>query len=94
MLSIISAKYENNYTLQVKFNDGKEGMADLREFIFNDKLKPFSPLKDIEKFKNFTIDYTIKWSDELDIAPEYLYFKAFEHEEILQTKFQEWGYAV
>jgi hypothetical protein len=49
-------------------------------------------LSDIEKFKQFELDYTIKWSDELDLAPEYLYYKAFENDKDLKPKFKEWGY--
>ncbi len=92
MLSIIDAKYKNDYKIAVEFNDHKKGIVDLKDFVINGKIKPFKQLQDIEKFKNFKVDYTIKWNDELDLAPEYLYFKAFENDENLKNKFKEWGY--
>ncbi len=46
----------------------------------------------MEKFKKFQVDYTLKWNDDLDLAPEYLYFKAFENDKNLQKQFHEWGY--
>ncbi len=39
--------------------------------------------KNIEKFKQFKVDYTLKWNDSLDLAPEYLYFKSFENDDNL-----------
>jgi len=65
---------------------------DLKEFILNGKIKPFKVLANIEKFKQFQVDYTLKWEGDLDLAPEYLYFKTFEKDSTLQTRFREWGY--
>ncbi len=92
MLSILKANYENEYKILLEFSDNKKGEVDLKEFIVNGKIKPFEELKNIEKFKQFQVDYTLKWNDDLDLAPEYLYFKAFEHDSTLQDKFHEWGY--
>jgi len=92
MLSIINANYQDNYKISLEFNDHKNGIVDLQDFILNGKIKPFKKLQDIEKFKDFTVDYTLKWNDDLDLAPEYLYFKAFETDNSLTVKFQEWGY--
>lgn len=92
MLSITNAKYDRGFKIFLEFNDSKAGTVDLEDFILNGKIKPFEKLKDIEKFKRFTVDYTVKWDDELDLAPEYLYFKTFEHEDTLQSQFHKWGY--
>ena len=92
MLSILNASYENEYKILLEFSDHKKGKVDLKDFIVNGKIKPFRELKNIEKFKQFKVDYTLKWNDSLDLAPEYLYFKAFENDDNLQDKFQEWGY--
>ena len=92
MLSIINANYQDNYKISLEFNDHKNGIVDLQDFILNGKIKPFKKLQDIEKFKDFKVDYTLKWNDDLDLAPEYLYFKAFETDNSLTVKFQEWGY--
>lgn len=92
MLSILKANYENEYKILLEFSDHKKGEVDLKDFIFNGKIKPFKELENIEKFKQFQVDYTLKWSDDLDLAPEYLYFKAFEKDRTLQKQFHEWGY--
>ena len=92
MLSITNAKYQDDYKILVEFNDRKNGIVDLKDFILNGKIKPFKELQDIDKFKNFKVDYTLKWNNDLDLAPEYLYFKAFETDNSLTKKFKEWGY--
>ena len=92
MLSILNAHYKNEYKILLEFSDYKKGEVDLKEFILNGNIKPFKELENIEKFKKFQVDYTLKWNDDLDLAPEYLYFKAFENDSTLQKKFNEWGY--
>jgi len=92
MLSVKDAKYQNDYKILVEFTDNKKGIVDLKDFIINGKIKPFKELQDIEKFKNFQVDYTLKWNNNLDLAPEYLYFKAFKNDDTLRPTFQEWGY--
>jgi len=92
MLSILNAHYKNEYKILLEFSDHKKGEVDLKEFILNGNIKPFKELKNIDKFKKFQVDYTLKWNDDLDLAPEYLYFKAFENDSTLQEKFNEWGY--
>lgn len=92
MLSIIDANYQNDYKILLQFSDDKKGVVDLKDFILNGKIKPFKQLQDIEKFKNFQVDYTLRWNDDLDLAPEYLYYKAFENDNSLKPKFYEWGY--
>jgi len=92
MLSILNARYENEYKITLEFSDHKKGKVDLKDFILNGKIKPFKELENIEKFKKFKVDYTLKWHDDLDLAPEYLYFKAFESDSSLQKQFHEWGY--
>ena len=93
MLQVIEAKYLKDYQIEVVFNDQRKGTADLKDLIVCDNPKNFSLLQDLNIFKNFKVDYTIVWSDELDIAPEFLYFKAFEKDPSLQSKFKSWGYA-
>ena len=92
MLSVVNANYQNDYKILLQFNDNKKGVVDLKDFILNGKIKAFNQLKDIEKFKNFRVDYTLKWDDDLDLTPEYLYYKTFEKDTSLQSKFREWGY--
>jgi hypothetical protein len=93
MLQILNAKYLTDYKLDVTFNDNKQAVVDLKDFIFNDQRGIFTVLQDKNKFKQFNIDYTICWNEDIDIAPEFLYFKAFEHEPSLQSLFKSWGYS-
>jgi len=92
MLSIVNANYKEDFKIIIEFNDNKKGEVDLKDFIFNGKIKPFKKLQDIEKFKKFQVDYTLIWDNDLDLAPEYLYYKTFEYDESLKNKFQKWGY--
>ena len=89
MLSIINATYQDNYKILLHFNDKKVGVVNLKDFILNCKLKPFKKLQDVEKFKKFKVDYTLTWDDDLDLAPEYLYFRAFENDEKLKPQFKK-----
>lgn len=93
MIEVKKAKYVNDYKIEITFNDDKVGTVDFENLIFNDKRGIFLPLQDLDFFKNFTVDYTLIWSRDLDIAPEFLYFKAFENDNDLQERFQQWGYA-
>lgn len=90
MLSILKAKYLTDYKLSVEFSDGRNGVVDLEPMVKS--FKPFHSLQDKNLFSKFEVNYTIQWSDELDIAPEYLYFKAFESDQNLKPLFDEWGY--
>ncbi len=92
MLSLVNAKHLDEYRLAVEFSDNKEGEVNLSELVHSKKLSVFNELQDINRFKSFTVDYTLIWNDELDVAPEYLYFKAFENDSDLQSLFQKWGY--
>lgn len=77
MVWLVDAKYLGKYNVFVKFNDGKESVLDLENYI---KLKNedtiFAPLKELQNFKtlrfNSDID-TIEWANGADIAPERLY---------------------
>lgn len=93
MLSVNEAKYVGGYNIQLLFNNGEEGTANLEETIFNDKRPIFSRLKNKTNFSNFKLDHsTVIWSDELDMAPEYLFYLAFKESANYQDKFRCWGY--
>jgi hypothetical protein len=91
-LHIISARYANGYRIKIKFNDDREGVADLSESLTG---KVFKPLQDLDLFQQFEVDTelgTLRWINDADFAPEYLYFLAFRDVVELQEKFQKWGY--
>ena len=92
MLAIKDAKYIDGFKIYLQFNDNREGEVDLKDFLEKTPLKPFKRLKEIDKFKNFKVDYTLIWDEDLDLAPEYLYYKTFESDPTLKEQFIEWGY--
>lgn len=92
-LHITDARYSGDYKIEVTFNDGRKGLADLSPVISKGI---FQKLKDESLFSKLTIDPetdTITWPGGLDLAPEYVYFLAFKSDQHLQKKFKEWGYA-
>jgi hypothetical protein len=71
LIWVTEAKYVSDYKIMLIFNDGIQGIVDLKNSI---KGKIFKPLQDIEYFKRFNKNkWTIEWDCEADFAPEYLY---------------------
>jgi hypothetical protein len=92
ILHITEAKYLSDYNVEIVFNDGKRGVADLSD-IFRGPV--FVPLKDKKLFAQVCVDKeleTIAWPNGADLAPEYVYYRAFKDIPELQNKFKEWGY--
>ncbi len=92
ILHITEAKYLNDYKVQVVFNDGRKGIADLAETLSGPM---FDSLKDKELFAQLRVDEeiaTIAWPNGADLAPEAVYFRAFKDVPELQKQFKEWGY--
>ena len=70
-LHIIDARYLEDYKLEVTFNNGRKGIADLADAL---KGSMFEPLKNESIFSRLVIDkelYTIVWSNGADLAPGY-----------------------
>ena len=75
ILHVKEAKYSHDYVIWLRFNDGAEGMVDLKDELYGEV---FEPLKDMERFKSFRVDpdlETIAWENGADLAPEFLYEK-------------------
>ena len=73
ILHVVEAKYERDYVVHLKFNDGAEGCVDLADELYGEM---FAPLKDVEKFRAFRLDPeldTIVWDNGADFAPEFLH---------------------
>ncbi|MFI3240516.1 MAG: DUF2442 domain-containing protein [Bacteroidales bacterium] len=71
LIWVTDAKYVDGYRINITFSDGVNNVVDLSHRL-NGAL--FEPLKDINQFKNFRINgWTIEWSGDVDLAPEYLY---------------------
>lgn len=91
-LHVNDVKYIKQYELEIAFNDGRTGVADLSSALAGEV---FTPLRDVSLFSRVKVDEdlgTVAWSNGADIAPEYLYFLAFRNDKNLQQKFKEWGY--
>ncbi len=76
LVTVISAEYQDDYKISLKFNDGVIGIVDLNRYLDGEI---FEPLKDPEYFKQFTLDtWTIGWDNGADFSPEFLHDLATE----------------
>ena len=72
ILHVVKAKYQKDYQIWLQFNDGAEGIVDLKDELYGEM---FDPLKEIRKFKSFRVDpelETLVWENGADFAPEFL----------------------
>lgn len=93
ILHVTKAKYLEDYKVEVTFNNGRKGVADLFDALQGGV---FEALKDKTMFSQMNVDAvleTIVWPNGADLAPEYIYYKAFKDDSGLQEKFKEWGYS-
>ena len=69
---ILSVEPKRDYTLLITFAKGKKRIFDCKKYLLE---KPYAhKLKDIDFFMRAKADhFTVAWSEDLDIAPEYLY---------------------
>ena len=78
-------------SIYLVFNSGRSGVTDLEQMVFNDGRPTFSRLRekeDFKDFKDFKVEHsTLVWSEELDLAAEYLFYVTFMDEPDLQEKF-------
>jgi len=71
---IIEAKYLEDFLIEVKFMNGKSGVANLEQF--KNKGGIFSKFSDLSFFKKVKLNKefgVLTWEDEIDIAPETIY---------------------
>lgn len=69
--SIIKAVPREDFTVAVVFDNGEEGILDMRPHI---GLGVFQKLMDYEQFKRIRVVFdTIEWDCGLDIDPEFVY---------------------
>ena len=73
ILHVVEARYEHDYVVRLKFNDGAEGFVDLADQLYGEM---FAPLKDKASFAALRLDPelgTIVWDNGADLAPEFLH---------------------
>ena len=74
MNCVKSAKYIEEYKLEIVFDDNKSGIVDLKNVLNQDKREIFRELIDQKKFSKFSVAMdTVVWENGLDLAPEFLY---------------------
>ncbi len=81
MLEVTAAQYVDRYRIFVRFNNSQEGVVDLEETLWG---PVFEPLKNPEVFRQFAVSnvlHTIRWENDADLAPEYLFQKMIEQSE-------------
>jgi hypothetical protein len=73
MLEVTSAEHAGGHRLRLCFNNGHEGTVDLSDALWG---PVFEPLQDVSAFRRFEVSsvlHTIRWANDADLAPEYLY---------------------
>lgn len=91
-LHITEARPLENYRVEVAFNDGRRGIADLSPALSEGV---FEALRNPAEFARLCVDpelETIVWPNGADLAPEYVYFQAFKDDPALEPQFKTWGY--
>jgi hypothetical protein len=74
MNKVIAAKANDDFTLDLKFNDGSARRFDFKPYL---KYQVFSELNDLAYFKQVTLAFgTVKWPHEQDIAPDTLFLES------------------
>jgi len=76
MISVINARYINQYKIYLTFSDQKKGIVDLENVILHDHRPIINMLADIDQFKRFKVSAdTLVWENGVDLAPKFLYQK-------------------
>ena len=76
MIKVIEAKANEDFSLDLKFNDGKLKRFDITPYL---DYEVFKPLKNVDYFKQIKVAFgTVQWIDEQDISPDTLYLEAKE----------------
>lgn len=79
MIKVVSAKANDDYSLDLEFSDGKRKCFDVKPYL---DYEVFKPLKNLDYFKQIKIAFgTVRWTDEQDISPETLYLEGEESNE-------------
>ena len=78
MLEIMEAKYIEDYTIYVAFNDGKNGIVDLSQAFWGPMFEPLKDPAEFRKMKVSDVLHTICWENDADLAPEYVYERMME----------------
>lgn len=81
MHKVIDVTANDDFTLDLKFNDGSVRKFDVKPYL---EYGIFKELKDINYFKRIKIAFgTVQWQNEQDISPDTLYMESAVIEPVL-----------
>ena len=84
MLEVTSAEYLDRYRIRITFSNGKQGTVDLTDALWGPMFEPLRDVRAFQKFEVSPILHTIRWENDADLAPGYLYEKMVEHTHALE----------
>jgi len=83
MIRVVKVKAKDDFTLEIRFTDGRLKSFDMKPYL---KYPAFKPLNELSKFKNISVEYgTVQWGNELDISPDTLYLESVEIEKLVNV---------
>jgi hypothetical protein len=87
MIWVVDARITEGYKIEIKFNEGTDGIIDFQNIIANDRREIVQELLDKDKFQTVRVEYdTLVWENGVDFAPEYLYERIKTKEHIVGIK--------
>jgi len=93
MLAISEAKYLSDFKILLTFNNNKQGVLNFQPIIAQDNREIFRDLENLSYFQDFKLrSGTLCWANELEFAPEFLFFQLFKEHPNYRNLFAEWGY--
>ena len=84
MNKVIAVNAGDDYSLDLRFNDGSFKRFDVRPYLDRGI---FQELKDLSYFKRVRIAFgTVQWPNEQDFGPDTLYLEGVEIHELIQEQ--------
>jgi Protein of unknown function (DUF2442) len=73
MIKVVAVKANDDYTLDLKFNNGSVKRFDVKPYL---KYEVFRELNDLSYFRQVTLAFgTVQWPHEQDISPDTLFLE-------------------
>ncbi len=83
MKKVITVKVNDDYSLDLKFNDGSVRKFDIKPYL---DYPIFKDLKNLDYFKRVRIAFgTVQWPNEQDISPDKLYIEGKPMDEAISN---------
>ena len=85
MIEVTAAEYVDGHRIRIAFSNGKQGTVDLTDALWGPMFEPLRDLRAFQKFEVSSVLHTIRWENDADLAPEYLYEKMVEQSHALES---------